>query len=228
MDPSNLIKPAIEIASKAGDAIMSFYQGDRPMEIVKKDDNTPVTAADIRSNEIICEELSKLTPDIPVLSEEGPEVSFEERQTWETYWLIDPLDATREFINGTGEFCINIALIREHAPILGIIFSPVNESCYTACLGDDAKYLNKNGESRKIHVSSWLKSEPVRVIVSRTAIKDRIKLFCEHLGRYELLTQGSALKFCRIAEGDADIYPRFGPFSVRHGNEKIKSSSTPY
>src|SRR3990167_2164883 len=132
MVPSNLIKPIVNIARKAALGVMRIYDNAQALEVSRKDDHTPLTQADVLSHDIILHELSLLTPEVPVLSEEGREISFKDRQRWSTYWLVDPLDGTKEFIRHSGEFCINIALIQDHVPVLGILFSPATMTCYTA------------------------------------------------------------------------------------------------
>ncbi len=211
MEASNLIKSLVAILRKAALDVMRIYNSSQTLEITCKNDLTPVTQADILSHEIILNELSHLTPDFPVLSEEGAEISFHDRQAWSRYWLVDPLDGTKEFIRHSGEFCINIALIQDHVPVLGVLFSPATMTCYTACPELGARFIDQQGKEHPIQVSPWPRSEPVRVIVSHATMKEPVKAICDYLQHYHLSLQGSAIKFGVIAQGKADIYPRFGP-----------------
>lgn len=212
MDPLNLVDPVVEIAGKAAVKIMQVYE-DGNFTVEKKENLTPITEADILSNDLIVDALKQLTPGIPVLSEEDEQFDFETRKTWDLYWLVDPLDGTRDFIHRSGEFCINIALIQQHSPILAVIFSPVMKTCYTASVGNGAWFIGADGKKHAISVSSWPINDPIRVIVSNHARSKRIAPLCQFLGKHELIRCGSALKFCSIAEGSAEIYPRFGPIS---------------
>ena len=143
---------AIEIAREAGQIILNIYESE--FKINSKEDNTPVTCADLAANELIVKKLSELTPDIPILSEESTEIPYEERRHWETYWLVDPLDGTRAFIERTGEFSVNIALVHQHYPVIGVIYSPVKRCSFYACSGSGAFYLNKHDQATAIQVRS--------------------------------------------------------------------------
>lgn len=213
MDPSNLVEPVVEIAAQAAEKIMHVYSHNDVISVQEKHDNTPVTEADMLSNNFIVNALEKLTPDYPVLSEEGEQFNYEIRKKWETYWLVDPLDGTREFIHKTDEFCINIALIHQHKPILGVIFSPVTKTCYTGCLGHSAIYRKKGSAEKIKAISHWQGVQPIRIVISRRVKAERLALLYEQIGNYELIRCGSALKFCSIAQGNADIYPRLGSIS---------------
>ena len=196
-----------EIATVAGNKICEIYK--KEFEVKYKSDQSPVTAADLLSHEYITERLEKLTPDLPILSEESGEITFLERQSWESYWLIDPLDGTREFINKRDDFTINIALIHQHRPILGVVHIPVINECYTASVGNGAyKYL-ANGSKKKLQVRERLTNEVVAA-VSFSHAGGKTQNFLDEIGKHQLLRRGSMVKCCLIAEGKADIYPRLG------------------
>jgi 3'(2'), 5'-bisphosphate nucleotidase len=206
-DYSHLLRPVFEIAEKAGKAVMEIYQSDRSLSIQTKSDNTPVTEADLAAHDIILAALMVLTPDLPVLSEESTSVSFAERQKWECYWLIDPLDGTKEFIDRTDQFSINIALILNHIPVLGMVYSPVEEVAYEACRGFGAFKRYRDGTYD--YLETVPHQRPVRLVLSRRH-GNRTREFLSHFGEHEILHCGSALKFGWVAEGKADIYPRLG------------------
>lgn len=213
-----VLPATIELARLAGEKILEIYETD--FHIKNKKDNTPVTNADIAANDIIVKTLSELTPDIPVLSEESDEIPYEERCGWETYWLVDPLDGTRAFIEKTGEFSVNIALIYHHRPVIGVIYSPVKKCTFYACKGSGAFHLNAADESRSIQVRSQCPGDNPRKIVVAGTLSSRsaaLQVFLDNLNiefsGYELKFMGSSLKSCMIAEGEADIYARLGPTS---------------
>lgn len=213
-----VLPDCIELARLAGEKIMEIYETD--FHIQNKKDNTPVTNADIAANELIVATLSELTPHIPVLSEESDEIPFEERCEWETYWLVDPLDGTRAFIEKSGEFSVNIALIYRHRPVIGVIYSPVKQCSFYACKGNGAFYLNDSNEACSIHVRSHCQDENSRKIVvagTHSSRSVQLQVFLDNLttefSGYEMKYMGSSLKSCMIAQGEADIYARLGPTS---------------
>ena len=197
-----------QLAREAGDAIMQVYDGHKPMEVTSKVDDSPVTAADIAAHGVIVRGLQALTPDIPVLSEEDPP-SWEVRQTWGRYWLVDPLDGTKEFIKRNGEFTVNIALIENGKPVLGVVYAPVLNVMYSAAEGKAWK--DEAGHHQQIQVRD---ARPPLVVVSRSHADDELKEYLQHLGAHQTTAIGSSLKFCLVAEGKAQLYPRFGPTSV--------------
>ena len=199
-----------EIAVEAGKAILDIYEQD--FEVVIKDDESPLTQADLASNRIICDALALLTPDIPVLSEESSDIDYDVRSEWFQYWLIDPLDGTKEFINRNGEFTVNIALIRFHKPVLGVVHVPVTGVTYTGLVG---KWASRHAPGKEMeHISIRQPcADPVVVVGSRSHANPRLLEFLARLGDYELVSMGSSLKFCLLAEGKADFYPRLGPTS---------------
>ena len=189
---------------------MEVYNTD--FDVVQKSDNSPVTAADMAAHHTIVDGLTELTPDIPVLSEESASIPFEERSQWQKYWLVDPLDGTREFVKRNGEFTVNIALIDNHESVLGVIYTPVTGELYYAERGAGAYKRLPEGEPVKI---SSRKKEPQNTIIagSRSHLGDSLIRFLERVGEYEMIPMGSSLKSCLVAEGRADIYPRLGPTS---------------
>lgn len=209
-DLPRLIPEILEISRQAGDKILEIYETN--FSVTNKDDNSPLTAADMVAHKTICASLNTLTPGIPILSEESSKISFDERKKWNQYWLVDPLDGTREFIKRNGEFSVNIALIEEHRSILGVIHIPVSGDSYTAALNNGSYKHEQDGNSTKIFVKQ---TEPNHIIVagSRSHGGEKLKAFIASLENPEVLSIGSSLKFCLVAEGKADIYPRFGPTS---------------
>ena len=207
MNLADLVEPIVALSRQAGDAILEVYATD--FDVQAKDDDSPLTQADMAAHRVIDKGLKDLTPDIPVISEESGLPDFDERGQWETYWLIDPLDGTKEFVNRNGEFTVNIALIQENRPVLGVVHVPVTNKTYTGCEGAGAAVRNDGGEPQPIEVASKT-SDPVRVVGSRSHRGASLDAFLEQLGPVEMLAMGSSLKFCIVAEGKADIYPRLG------------------
>jgi 3'(2'), 5'-bisphosphate nucleotidase len=199
-----------EIAVDAGKAILEIYGKD--FEVAHKKDQSPLTQADLASHYIICDALAKLTPDIPVLSEESSDIDYDTRSDWFQYWLVDPLDGTKEFINRNGEFTVNSALIRFHQPILGVVHVPVTGVTYTGLVGKWASKHAADGSMKHIEIRDPC-ADPIVVVGSRSHANPRLMEFLQRLGNYELVSMGSSLKFCLVAEGKADFYPRLGPTS---------------
>ncbi len=209
-DLDQLIKPAIDIAVSAGDKIMQIYTTDYAVET--KQDQSPLTDADRASHESIVAALSNLTPDIPILSEESAAIGWDERSGWQEYWLIDPLDGTKEFIKRNGEFTVNIALIQEHKAVLGVVYVPAAQRCFYGFTGGGAFEQKLDEAARSISVSSAAES-PVRVVGSRSHRGASLDAYLDNLGDYVMVPMGSSLKLCLVANGSADIYPRLGPTS---------------
>ena len=210
MELTGYIDPMVDICRRAGDAILEVYETD--FDVQHKDDKSPLTKADLASHKVISSALAELTPDMPVISEESGLPTFAERASWNAYWLIDPLDGTKEFVNRNGEFTVNVAFIREHRPVFGVVHVPVTGATYIGCEGYGAERRTADGGVERIRVA--IESEnPVRVVGSRSHRGDSLNAFLEHLGDVELHPVGSSLKFCYVAEGSADIYPRLGPTS---------------
>ena len=207
MNYGDLIEPIVALAVNAGDRILEVYATD--FDVQSKADESPLTQADLASQNVIVAGLAKLTPDIPIISEEDGLPPFEERGQWRRYWLIDPLDGTREFVNRNGEFTVNIALIEEHRPVFGVVRVPVQRKTYIGCEGRGAELRDEHGNARQIRVSTAA-AKPARVVGSSSHRGASLDTFLENLGDYELVAMGSSLKFCVIAEGGADVYPRLG------------------
>ncbi len=210
-DPCLLLTPALEIVINAGRRILEIYESG--FQVENKEDNTPLTEADMAAHEIIEKGLLEFTPNLPVLTEESAKISFKERSDWDRYWLVDPLDGTREFIRRSGEFSINVALIENHEPVLGIIYAPVLGAYYYACRGQGAYKRSSTGIPRRINVRRWDGGKATVVCSSATHKHKSLQHLFDKLPEYEVVTLGSALKSCLVAEGKADIYARLGPTS---------------
>jgi len=206
-----LLQSVIDIARKASAAIMSVYATD--FSVDHKSDNSPLTQADRAAHTVITTALHQLTPEIPVLSEESPPEyhDYAVRRRWTRFWLVDPLDGTKEFIRRNGEFTVNIALVKQHAPVLGVIAIPAADLVYSGAQGQGAQRIAGTQLPTPI-ATRKAPSTPV-VVGSRSHGGDSLNLFLSRLGNYQLSSVGSALKFCRVAEGTADCYPRLGPTS---------------
>ncbi len=198
------------IAQQAGAAIMDIYSSE--FDVDAKADNSPLTAADLAAHKHISSALAELTPDIPQISEEGGLPEYSERSQWPRYWLIDPLDGTREFVSRNGEFTVNIALIDQHRSLMGVVYVPVSGVTYTGIVGHGALRYETGSAVRPIRVSEAC-GEAVRVVGSRSHRGNSLDAWLESRGDVEFVPCGSSLKFCLIAEGKADVYPRFGPTS---------------
>ena len=205
MSPELLAK-LLNLSSQAGETIMDFRK--KSPDYLIKDDNTPLTQADKASHEFLLNELTKLTPNTPILSEESSHIPFSIRESWEEYWLIDPLDGTRDFIDGSPDFCISIALIKNHYPDFGLIYSPFDKvHYYRLNQGPSIKLVNK--QTQKILTSKpkrWEKIVVGRYSINNKNLKEHLKLKTN----FETFKLGSALKFCLIAEGVYHYYPKFG------------------
>jgi len=195
------------IAREAGSAIMEIYQKDFSVEF--KDDNSPLTEADIVSNRIICSGLEKQYPHIPILSEENQEILYSVRKEWDYYWCIDPIDGTKEFIKKNGEFTINIGLLYKGRPVLGVVYAPFLNEMYDAKKGFGAY---KNGKKLPLKVNVNPKKK-LTVVASKSHLSKETQDFIDTLDTEEIeqVSKGSSLKICMVAEGVADIYPRLAP-----------------
>jgi 3'(2'), 5'-bisphosphate nucleotidase len=208
--PSPLLKAAVELAVKAGHKILAIYHSD--FRVGHKEDNSPLTAADLAAHHCLVEGLQTLPGGYPVLSEEAAALPFEERSQWETYWLIDPLDGTKEFVKRNGEFTVNIALIRGNRPVLGVVYAPALDTCYFA--EENGGAFKQAGEAEPTRIAVRGKASGRLVVVgSRSHATPELELYLSRLGEHELKSIGSSLKFCLVAEGVADVYPRLGPTS---------------
>jgi 3'(2'), 5'-bisphosphate nucleotidase len=209
------LEAVITIAKQAGAEIMQVYATD--FDVENKSDNSPLTKADMAAHQVIVKALKQLTPEIPVLSEESEHISAEERNSWPLYWLIDPLDGTREFVKRNGEFTVNIALIQENVSVLGVVYAPVTELLYYAVAGQGAFKQIKHHAPYQIHTKS-LNIERVVVAGSRSHSDHKLQQFLTNMhiktgATPELIHMGSSLKICLVADGAVDVYPRIGPTS---------------
>ena len=212
LDPEQLQSLAASIktiAEQAGEAILQIYNTEFAVE--RKQDKSPVTEADLAAHRVICKALDQLEYEYPVLSEESATIDYSTRKQWPTYWLVDPLDGTREFIKRNGEFTVNIALIHHHQPVLGVVYVPVTEVAYLG-IDQQGAYKFQEGQQDKI-TTRRLNLDNIAVAGSRSHGNQRQQDFIQRLGQAEILAVGSSLKFCLVAEGRVDIYPRFGPTS---------------
>ena len=208
--PQALLEQVVALAKQAGARILEVY--DSEFAVQHKDDKSPLTAADLASHRAIVAGLEALTPGVPVLSEESAQRPYAERATWQTYWLVDPLDGTKEFIKRNGEFTVNIALIRAGAPVLGVVHVPVTGVTYSACAGLGAFKAEEDRGPEPIRVRP-LGDAPMAVVGSRSHGGDSLNAFLDKVGVHEMVSMGSSLKLCLVAEGRADVYPRLGPTS---------------
>lgn len=207
MDLASLTLIIVELAQAAGAEIMQVYTA-ADFTVEHKQDHSPLTAADLVSHQTIVAVLQELTPQYPILSEESASIDFAERSQWQTYWLIDPLDGTREFIKRNDEFSVLIALIHEHAPVLGVVHAPALQKTWYASLGNGAYLQSAQGEPEAIHTRT--PSELVTIVGSRSHAGDSLNEFLQQFENYEFISMGSILKACLVAEGKADFYPRLG------------------
>jgi 3'(2'), 5'-bisphosphate nucleotidase len=211
MNGAALLDRVVAIAHEAGLAIMAVYAQD--FAVAEKADLSPLTEADQQAHTLIVRRLAELAPGLPVLSEEDV-TSFGGPDQEGRYWLVDPLDGTKEFVRRNGEFTVNIALIERGHPMLGVVHAPVLGITYLAAKGAGAFKQSGAGERQGIRVSQHAAGAPWRVVGSRSHAGDSLAALLRALGPHELHSMGSSLKFCLVAEGSADIYPRFGPTSL--------------
>jgi 3'(2'), 5'-bisphosphate nucleotidase len=197
------------IVARAGAAIMRIYGSG--FTVQHKEDDSPLTLADLESQRVIIEGLNAITPGIPILSEESAQAPWSERRSWSELWVVDPLDGTREFVKRNGEFTVNIALVREHEPVLGVVAAPAQGLLYWGAAGLGAFSQAQGGAQVPIQVSA--PQNPLRVVGSRSHASAETAGYLARLGPHEMNGIGSSLKFCLVAEGNADLYPRFGPTS---------------
>jgi 3'(2'), 5'-bisphosphate nucleotidase len=205
------LETVLDIARAAGREIMAVY-GAGGGDVTQKSDASPLTEADLRAHRLIVRELSKLTPDVPILSEEASDIDFAIRSAWKRYWLVDPLDGTKEFISRNGEFTVNIALIEAHQPTFGVVHVPVRDVDYWGQPGVGAWRRVGTALPEAIAVNRTLGAS-VRIAGSRSHRGNSLEGFLAGVGVHEFVEMGSSLKFCLIAEGNADVYPRLGPTS---------------
>ena len=207
---ADLLDAVAGIAETAGRTILDVYETDFAVDA--KADASPITEADRRAHDVIRAGLAALPGERPILSEEARAVPWEVRRHWREYWLVDPLDGTKEFIQRNGQFTVNIALVRAGRPVLGIVHVPVSGVTYGGIVGHGAWRRTRGGEKEAIQVQP-LGDRPVRVVGSRSHRGPDLDGYLERLGPHEMVPMGSSLKFCIVAEGNADVYPRLGPTS---------------
>ncbi len=206
-----LIEEIIRISKDVGEIILEIYnKSDSDFQL--KDDLTPLTEADITAHNIIKENLKSLTPEVPIISEEDSNIPFELRSKWKRYWLVDPLDGTREFIKRNGEFTINIALIENSTPTLGIINIPVTKETYWGSDINGSFYQKDSQEIKRIYADEK-ELDSMKILASRSHLSEAEKVLFNKFNDYKVIKKGSSLKFCLIAAGEADIYFRLGPTS---------------
>ncbi len=203
----------LDTARIAGQEILKIYAKDFTVEY--KDDKSPLTDADRLSNKVIIERLMARYPGSNVISEENKQIPYEERKDWTSLWLIDPIDGTKEFIKKNGEFTVNIALIENGVPTFGVVYAPVPDTLYYGIKGGGAYKVSKGGSEKLSNTSSYLDKDTVKVVASRSHMSDETLAFVSDIEKkgkkVDFLSIGSSLKLCLVADGAADVYPRFGP-----------------
>ncbi|HTR01500.1 MAG TPA: 3'(2'),5'-bisphosphate nucleotidase CysQ [Candidatus Acidoferrum sp.] len=214
MSPAALMPAVVALCRQAGAAILDIYRRD-DFDVTRKGDDSPLTAADLAAHQVLVQGLQALTPELPVLSEESASVPWRERQQWQRYWLVDPLDGTKEFIKRNGEFTVNVALIDDGVPVLGVVHVPVLDWTYYGDR-DSGAVVEKHGSTTRIHVSRLpVPTQVLRVVASRNHRGDELDGWLARVQQthpqVELVSMGSSLKICLVAEGSADIYPRLAP-----------------
>ena len=215
----SLVHPLIDLCRLAGDAICSHYHSSSASEYEAKGDQSPLTKADLLSHSILVQGLNDLAEDIPILSEESDKMDVAERLSWRRYWLVDPLDGTKEFLARTGEFTINIALIDDNSPVLGVLYIPLTEQAYVGIPGEFSCAYQHLGDgkwsSRALRPRSLAGRNSITVLASRRhggdKLEDCFAWLQRHRGATDRVNSGSALKFCQMVDGDGDFYPRFSP-----------------
>lgn len=198
-----------DLILEAGKAILEVYRTP-DFQVTSKEDRSPLTLADSRSHEILSRGLRSLYPQIPLLSEEGKEIPHSVRRQWSLFWLVDPLDGTKEFIKRNDEFTINVALVEDRKPVLGFIYLPVFEVLYLGDIRQGCWEIRRD-RRRSLKVSPLQGEGPVRVVKSRSHPSPQVEELISLLPSHQAMDRGSALKFCALASGEADFYPRLGP-----------------
>ena len=207
-----LIQELKSIALDAGEAILEIYNDESKFEITHKADESPLTQADQKANEIICRRLKDFIPEIPIISEENKQIPFSERKDFTYVWLVDPLDGTKEFIKRNGEFTVNIALIRKGRVVFGVVYVPVSKEMYWATMGQGAFYAKGSDEPVRLQASKYnMNQKGLSVVCSRSHLNEDTAAFIDKLNEPEKVSKGSSLKFLILAQGSAHIYPRLAP-----------------
>lgn len=209
-DLALLLKQIVQLAYSAGAAIMEIYRSEDFGE-TSKADNSPLTLADLAAHKIIVAGLGKLESGYPILSEEDANIPYSERRNWSSFWLVDPLDGTKEFLKRNGEFTVNIALVENGIPVLGVVYAPVLDVCYFAARGNGA-FMQRDGKpAQSVKTTIHAAGQAIKVVASRSHSDERTTALLQKLGAHECISMGSSLKLCLVAEGAAHFYPRLGP-----------------
>ncbi len=207
------IQQLLDVIREAGRRVLSIYNSeDEDWDVSAKADNSPLTKADQTANDYICNRLKEQYPEIPIISEENKALDYQDRKQYDVFWLIDPLDGTKEFIKRNGEFTINLALVKGNEPVAGIVYAPALGRLYYGAKEEGAFFWDENNETHKLEASRFSLSEKgLRLVCSRSHMNEETENFVSQFEEPELVSMGSSLKFMLIAEGKADIYPRIGP-----------------
>ncbi|MEM9171655.1 MAG: 3'(2'),5'-bisphosphate nucleotidase CysQ [Pseudomonadota bacterium] len=198
---------ALDLAKRAGEAILAVYETD--FDVEEKADESPLTRADLAAHNVIVDGLARHDAHVPIISEEGGLPDFDVRGRWDTYWLIDPLDGTKEFVKRNGEFTVNIARIEHGKPVFGVVHVPVKNVTYVGCQDNGAWKIDGDNAPQAIQVAEKT-PDIARIVGSRSHQSDAVAAWLESIGDHDIIAMGSSLKFCVVAEGDADVYPRLG------------------
>lgn len=210
-DLNTICEAVKKIAIEAGEAIMDIYQHEENFGVTHKKDDSPLTIADGKANQIICNQLLQLTPNIPIISEENKEIDYVERKDFDYAWLVDPLDGTKEFIKRNGDFTVNIALLHYGKTIMGVVYIPVTEAVYSA-IYDKGAYETIGGKTTKLKAPAFKMSDQgLGVVCSRSHLNEGTANFIAQLNEPEKVSRGSSLKFLILAKGEAHVYPRLAP-----------------
>lgn len=207
---NEFIQALISVSREAGKAILEIYNSE-DQGIQQKADTSPLTKADLASNEIICNALKSLTPNIPIISEEDVEIPYSERLKWDYCWIVDPLDGTKEFLKRNGEFTTNIGLVYKHRVIAGVVYLPVTDEMFYAVKGEGAFKISNQKVFQISSVGYNIEDKGLKVVCSRSHLDENTQLFIDSLREPILINKGSSLKFMTIAEGEAHLYPRMAP-----------------
>ena len=213
MDLTKTLEQVRSAVAEAGAAILEIYADPDRFRVEHKADDSPLTAADTAANNLLVARLRELTPAIPILSEESKQAPWHDRKHWKDCWVVDPLDGTKEFLKRNDEFTVNVALVREHRPILGVVYAPALQKWYFSARHEGAWRQEGAGVHDRIQVADRPTDRPWRVVGSRSHNTPEVDAFVAALGEAELVSMGSSLKLCLVADGSADVYPRLGPTS---------------
>ncbi len=211
MSYSTLIKDVVDIARQAGAAILDIYNNEADFQVQSKSDDSPLTKADSAANKVICDGLEKLAIQYPIISEENKAIAYETRKAYSHFWLVDPLDGTKEFIKRNGEFTVNIALIHNKKTVMGVVYAPVLDEMFWAIKGEGA-FMEKDGKVTQLHAPTFKKSDKgLKLVCSRSHLNADTEAYVAGFDSPDLVSKGSSLKFLILAKGEAHIYPRLAP-----------------